>query len=682
MKNFKEHIIQNKIKYIILFMLTLILAIASMIYYHTSYEEKKNGNLKIVANISDNLEQKQLKNNQVISQTFIINQDFEGFKLRLYAYNVISNGQLHVQLWNKDKNVQIQEWKKPLSYCTGNDFVDFSLSSIEKVEHDTQYTIRYYLSDIDDKGDIFYYYCTKTNSYSDGILYVGNDMIEKDLAFSVYQKQEGIYTFISSFFPLITILVILSVVFVYYFLYIQKDISVEKIFLPLILCFGIIYMLLLPPFSAPDEPMHFGASYKISNYMLGNVSFGEHGNINMRVDDAKNGYITIPTIETYQKLYDEWNEGLQRGEIVESNYQSYATKNLFLHTPGAIGITIARILQLGSTHLLLFGRLTNLLVFVLMTYFAIKITPIGKNILLAVSLTPMMLELVSSYSCDATINGIVFLSLSYILRCIYDKEYIRGKEIALLTICSFFLAPSKLVYVPILFLVILIPMKKFKNKTCYLVTLGLVFSVMILTNVLMNKSMISWMSGTENTAMTEVKETTELMEESKIEIQQNYSFMWCLHNPIQAIQIYLRSTIVNVPGYFVTLVGWALGWLEIHISMVIVTIYALVLLISLFIGERDDIKIKISQRSVSVISVICVYGLVLTSMFFAWTPIGSPIIEGVQGRYFLPIVPLAFLILNNKKISINIEIWKYIVPVIMICDIAAILEVFHIICNR
>jgi uncharacterized membrane protein len=37
-----------------------------------------------------------------------------------------------------------------------------------------------------------------------------------------------------------------------------------------------------------------------------------------------------------------------------------------------------------------------------------------------------------------------------------------------------------------------------------------------------------------------------------------------------------------------------------------------------------------------------------------WSPIGGDWIEGVQGRYFIPIAPLFFLLFYNKKIK-----WKF-----------------------
>ena len=38
------------------------------------------------------------------------------------------------------------------------------------------------------------------------------------------------------------------------------------------------------------------------------------------------------------------------------------------------------------------------------------------------------------------------------------------------------------------------------------------------------------------------------------------------------------------------------------------------------------------------------------AMLIAWTPFGSPVVEGVQGRYLLPVIPFVFLCLKNDKV--------------------------------
>lgn len=36
-----------------------------------------------------------------------------------------------------------------------------------------------------------------------------------------------------------------------------------------VICLGLFYMMILPPFSAPDEPRHFVSAYRLSNQIMG-----------------------------------------------------------------------------------------------------------------------------------------------------------------------------------------------------------------------------------------------------------------------------------------------------------------------------------------------------------------------------------------------------------------------------
>jgi TRAP-type C4-dicarboxylate transport system permease small subunit len=52
---------------------------------------------------------------------------------------------------------------------------------------------------------------------------------------------------------------------------------------------------------------------------------------------------------------------------------------------------------------------------------------------------------------------------------------------------------------------------------------------------------------------------------------------------------------------------------------------------------------------------ICLLVLVLTMliMLLSWTPLSSQVVEGVQGRYFLPILPLALMTLPNGYVRVG-----------------------------
>lgn len=40
----------------------------------------------------------------------------------------------------------------------------------------------------------------------------------------------------------------------------------------------------------------------------------------------------------------------------------------------------------------------------------------------------------------------------------------------------------------------------------------------------------------------------------------------------------------------------------------------------------------------------------MTAMLVGWTPISSAVIEGVQGRYLIPVIPFVLMCLKNDKV--------------------------------
>ena len=69
--------------------------------------------------------------------------------------------------------------------------------------------------------------------------------------------------------------------------------------------------------------------------------------------------------------------------------------------------------------------------------------------------------------------------------------------------------------------------------------------------------------------------------------------------------------------------------------------------------------------------------MVIAIMWIAWTPISYEIIEGVQGRYFIPIVPLIYLaVANNKQIKIKSSVNMNII-LLCLLNVYAILDVLQ-----
>jgi uncharacterized membrane protein len=43
-------------------------------------------------------------------------------------------------------------------------------------------------------------------------------------------------------------------------------------------------------------------------------------------------------------------------------------------------------------------------------------------------------------------------------------------------------------------------------------------------------------------------------------------------------------------------------------------------------------------------------GIIVTSQYLTWTPVGAPTITGLQGRYFIPLAPAVLSLLHNRRL--------------------------------
>ena len=125
--------------------------------------------------------------------------------------------------------------------------------------------------------------------------------------------------------------------------------------------------------------------------------------------------------------------------------------------------------------------------------------------------------------------------------------------------------------------------------------------------------------------------------------------------------------------------GGELGLNE-HVILHTITPYVF-LFLCLTLGIIDnDIKHKLSrfQNWIIALIILAITALIFTSLFIQWTPTENTSIAGIQGRYFLPFLPLAILLMGNLKIKADYKeekTVKFISITILLMQINVILSI-------
>lgn len=434
-----------------------------------------------------------------------------------------------------------------------------------------------------------------------------------------------------------------------------------------VFCFGMVYLLVLPAFSAPDEPAHFATAYKISNQLLFQTSVDDVGHAMVRQCD-NNGFNVNPSKEVYSNLYGNILDNKNLDTTMVPQEGTLALNGSVIgHLPGAIGITIARAFHWNNSLLLLLGRMMGLIFYTVIIYQAIKKIPFGKMILFVISMFPMMLEEISSFGYDLIINGFAFFLIAYMMDLIYEKEIVQNKDIIIVSVVLFLFTPCKAIYVFIACMWFLIPKDKFVNiknrkKSMFIVLLsGLVPTAIMnlaqVSNMSSNAGVVPWIN------------------------ERGYAMGDILENIPHGIFVFINTLIVKSEYFLDTMVGQLLGWFDISISSFIITGFVLVFVLELF-RPVEKYKIEVKERVCCIAIAVVVSCAVIAAMWLSWTPISYAAIEGVQGRYFMPIIPLVYLaVANQKKIQIKSSAAMNMVLVCML-NIYAVLDILKVTFGR
>lgn len=543
------------------------------------------------------------------------------------------------------------------------------------VREKTQYTLEFkkqkqskekiytvYVKFVDlEKYDKFYTLkMTNANEFTKNKLCInGEEQLNSSLIFQDFYKSNiRIMIFVA-----ILGIMILGVYVVASIIYHKKDSKVENIFLMIAPFVCLLFLLTMPTFKNHDEYYHWLKAYEVSQGdLMTPIEEGIQGS--MMPGSVADVCPKDWTSMTYRDVQEKIKHPLEEEKKGILNPETAAVYSFVQYVPQAVGIAIARIFT-DSTYLITCaGRLVNMIVAIILLYFAIKIMPFGKKLLLIPAMLPIAIEGFTSLSPDAMTVAMSFLYIAYILQLAFGKkEKIEIKEKIILLVMSVIIALCKIVYIPLVGLILIIPKEKFKNQKnkSKVIDFCIIAGIAVAINLL-------WL-GISSKYLTNFREG-----DSKIQV------LLALKNPIQYIQTVLYTINLEGHNYLMSLFGNAIGWGEfVKLNSIIPYTF---LAIYLFVAStEEEIKERLKKYQVVwiLLVVLAIIALIFTSLYVQWTTVGKESIRGIQGRYFLPILPLMMLLLGNclkvktsyKKETVN----KVVAIVILVAQIFVISQI-------
>ena len=428
----------------------------------------------------------------------------------------------------------------------------------------------------------------------------------------------------------------------------KEKIRLEKLFIIVSLFIGTLLVILVPPFNSPDEETHFMYTYEVSR-----------GKILPSVEDNKSGHYIPSSIfgsmDKYKKIVGDKDAKYSYTEMYFDNglsgdYSEYGFMKLnvqeqpiIAYLAPAVGTRIAMNLRAYSGGkvnpevLLQFARFFSLLIYSIIGYFAIKITPKFKNSFFAILLLPLSVFLRSMVSYDGFILVITALVLANILRLIDTKNVkFRKRDFIFFVITGFALLNVKTVYSVVFLGLLAVPNDVFdgkKKKWKKFISMAALILLISAARKLLYLGLPS---------------------ESNPLFKEQIDFI--IHHPFQ----YFKILVHNVLSQLKIMSWWMLGvygCLDTFVPLLIqflIKIYLFIVIMMDAFYEKISIslKIKIGYFVFAVMAVFAMYSY----MYIYWTPLvleetGGGNITGVQGRYYIPLLLLLPIIFNNSIIG-------------------------------
>jgi uncharacterized membrane protein len=394
----------------------------------------------------------------------------------------------------------------------------------------------------------------------------------------------------------------------------------------------------LPPFQGPDEPAHFYRSEQISRGQLIGRRFGD-GQSGGLIDSAVRAAVW-PFVPVMHYSEQKVNRGMYASAAISwsGSYEWVDFSNSVVYppifyTPAAVGIWIGKLGHLTMPQTLYVARLCIALAAVTISFFAVWTAGTAAPWLFFVLLLPMSLHLMSAVTQDGLM--IACSALAAALIAIARQRDQPVSLPALVAICASlaFVCMARPPYLTLAILPLALPGLSLRRGAA---AIGSIVGLSL-----------SWIALASWLALVKVRTDTD----------PSGQLYWMLDHPVAAVSVLAHSLVVEASSLLDMFIGY-LGWLDTPLPNIYLTAAAWGLLIAAVIsagrptdrgGSQGGWRNVMALLTVAaaVVGGVC---LLFLTQYLTWTPVGGGLVEGLQGRYFIPLALLAAPIFTSVPV--------------------------------
>jgi uncharacterized membrane protein len=398
------------------------------------------------------------------------------------------------------------------------------------------------------------------------------------------------------------------------------------------------YALLTPPFQTFDENQHLYRAWQISSLQLtgkrrGSQSGGELPP-GLAVATLKEIGSVVPQGErrvVVRPFSQIFNANTPIGQDRPPVYYDFFGAVVYSpagYVPQVLAIRIGEGAGLSVEWTLRIGRLLNSALCIALVCWALKLIPFGGWVMLIIALLPPTAAGTASFGQDGLAIGCGFLLTALGLKIAVDRRW-SARKFAIVTLAGVAVTMSKIVYLPL----VMVPALPKPSG----ISLRQWMSPPLLITTISAALLFAWMQVNAQSIVTFLPELPTISEQvSRI-----------IANPFGYVALIARTYVRLLPFL------WA-GFYRFGDSTVPINLLAALpgtasIFLIMIYGEDRAGELTATRRAWLLVIFAAVAILIATAVFVSFTRPGALYISGIQGRYFLPALPLAAIALTRRR---------------------------------
>jgi uncharacterized membrane protein len=425
--------------------------------------------------------------------------------------------------------------------------------------------------------------------------------------------------------------------------------STTLLFIIIALFFGLIIVKEVPLFWGYDESAHFGRAYQISEgqFLPQRLPNGNYGGYVPRgvvsLDLAARSDLSNPGLTAVIGRHDDKHSSLQKKiasqTIDQRSKKSFvfpgsASYSPFAYIAPATGILVCRIADCSLGQTIMMARGFSLALYICLVAFSLWLLRDRKLrwLVFSVALLPMAVFQAAAVSADGPVIALSLLLFSLVIKALVDKK-LATPLLILLGFTALLLPLVKSIYglLDLCLLPVAAALYKDRGKALRyasvtiaaiaLVTLGWLHAAHGATKAI---SLLQAPSPGSNNVVS-VRKQTRLI----------------LHQPQVLGQALVNTAVLDEPYWVNSTVGeFALNTVQLPLGAVVLA--DIMIVASVFYASNELVRYRNYAAALGFISILAALGILIT-LYLTFTYVGKTYIDGVQGRYFIPLIPFFFV---------------------------------------